>query len=620
MSKKFITNSYRFTLLALFLIAALLVSLLQPYTVLADPGWTTQTVDSSTDAAFTSIALDSNGYPHIAYTSGGTHRLRYTRWNGTSWDAYTVVDSTSGDLGWFTSIAVDSNDHPHISYYDNTNSSLKYAYYDGTTWHTETVDNAGRCGEFGTSIALDSSDHPHISYLIRSGLVDLRYIKHNGTSWDTPITVDSTDWVGYYSSLALDSSDYPHISYIYKGVAVDDDNGKLKYARWTGSTWDLQTLYDINTSALEWPGYNKHTSIALDSSSYPHISFWKPSGLWYASYNGTTWSEEKVSGSGKYNNLALDSNNYPHINFLSGDEKSLKYARFDGASWSVETVQSHTTNMIGEFSDIALDRYDYPHISYNGSNRLRYARYTGPPVITTVNPAQGNQGQTFTVTLTGYSFTGATTISFGNGITVNNFSVDSDTQTTVNISIANNAAPGTRNVSATTPEGTGTKNNGFTVNQPPSQNQSSESPALPEQLITTPPRILVTNVNSQPRSSLPNQSVVIYANVVNRGDSRGSYTVDLKINGQVEETRTGNLGGHAALPLKFEVLKDEPGTYLVDINGERAYFTIIEQKSHKGMPTVDPSLFAYIFAAVLVLATLIFGIFVHRRIHRSYYD
>lgn len=148
----------------------------------AGTGWFIQIADPTTEAAFTSIALDSGNNPHIAYTSGG-HRLWYTRWNGTSWDAPTVVDNTSGDIGWFTSIAIDSNDYPHISYYDHTNTSLKYAYYDGT-WHTETVDNTGAVAVFGTSLALDNSDHPHISYITRGTLVDLKYARHDGTGWN----------------------------------------------------------------------------------------------------------------------------------------------------------------------------------------------------------------------------------------------------------------------------------------------------------------------------------------------------------------------------------------------------------------------------------------------------
>lgn len=86
-----------------------------------------------------------------------------------------------------------------------------------------------------------------------------------------------------------------------------------------------------------------------------------------------------------------------------------------------------------------------------------------PPAIAAVSPGQGIQGQTDNLTITGSYFTGATSVSFGDNITVNSFSVDSDTQITANIGIDGAAAVGYRDVSVATPEGTDTELNGFIV-------------------------------------------------------------------------------------------------------------------------------------------------------------
>ena len=48
-------------------------------------------------------------------------------------------------------------------------------------------------------------------------------------------TVDGTGSVGLYSSIALDSSDYPHISY------YDHTNDNLKYAYYDGSSWHFES-------------------------------------------------------------------------------------------------------------------------------------------------------------------------------------------------------------------------------------------------------------------------------------------------------------------------------------------------------------------------------------------
>jgi hypothetical protein len=81
------------------------------------------------------------------------------------WFAQTV--DSGGDVGYCSSLALDSNNFPHISYYDATNKDLKYAHWTGTAWDIQTVDS----GEYAwasvggsSSLALDSADRPHISY------------------------------------------------------------------------------------------------------------------------------------------------------------------------------------------------------------------------------------------------------------------------------------------------------------------------------------------------------------------------------------------------------------------------------------------------------------------------
>ena len=85
------------------------------------------------------------------------------------------------------------------------------------------------------------------------------------------------------------------------------------------------------------------------------------------------------------------------------------------------------------------------------------------PTVTGVDPGSANQGQTVAVTITGTGFTGAKGVSFGGGIDVTSFSVDSDTQITANIVIANRAFVGTRFVGVGTPAGRGTLPAGFSV-------------------------------------------------------------------------------------------------------------------------------------------------------------
>lgn len=81
-----------------------------------------------------------------------------------------------------------------------------------------------------------------------------------GQPWQIQ-TVDSNWYVGEWTSLALDSSGNPHISYL------DYANVTLKYAAWNGSSWVIETV-DSN-GQVGW-----YTSLALDGSGDPHISYY----------------------------------------------------------------------------------------------------------------------------------------------------------------------------------------------------------------------------------------------------------------------------------------------------------------------------------------------------------
>lgn len=86
-----------------------------------------------------------------------------------------------------------------------------------------------------------------------------------------------------------------------------------------------------------------------------------------------------------------------------------------------------------------------------------------PPTITGVSPNSGYQGETLDVIITGTNFDGAMEVSFGAGITVNSFNVDSSTQITASIDVDPLCEHRPTTISVTTPAGTYTLEDGFTV-------------------------------------------------------------------------------------------------------------------------------------------------------------
>ena len=115
-----------------------------------------------------------------------------------------------------------------------------------------------------------------------------------------------------------------------------------------------------------------------------------------------------------------------------------------------------------------------------------------------------------------------------------------------------------------------------------------------------PPNMSVRFVSVNPQQAVANQPVTISTNVVNTGDQGGNLNVNLKINGQVEETRMISVGPQASQRIKFTVAKSQPGTYSIDIGGQKASFIINGASSTTGKP-VNGGVIAIIVACALVL-------------------
>lgn len=334
--------------------------------------WFYETVDNSVNVGwYSSIALDAFDYAHISYFDAPSNALKYAYWTGSEWEIQTVDTGISPDeLDGSTSIAVDSQGFPHIAYsteHGNPGDTIRYAYWDGAVWQkTDVVDNGWSL--IFCSLALDSSEYPHICWCHDTGNA-LKYAYWDGINWQIT-SVEESMCTGYCSSIALDSSYYPHISYI------DAWNGLLKYACWDGIDWEIVSV--------DSPGYygfeGIDTSIAIDSLDLPHIAYtyWNTDDLRYAHYNGIDWEITTVDNqgiTGKEPSIAVDSLNHPHISYRSASPSGLIYARWTGSDWEHTTVDDNDN--VGQQSSIALGTLDNPHISYGigGTSTLEYAWY-----------------------------------------------------------------------------------------------------------------------------------------------------------------------------------------------------------------------------------------------------
>lgn len=258
-----------------------------------------------------------------------------------------------------TRLVLDANGHPHIAYLDYDVWDVKYAYHDGATWNIETVHSPSLNGAY-PALALDADGNPHIAWIHGTPSYSLMYSYRDGSTWHTE-NVDPGCWPGHIS-LAVDSSHFPHISYFC------DAPDELRYA-WYDGTWHIETL--------DGPGALGYTSIILDSQERPRIAyadFFKKT-VEYASYNGS-WDIETVYSDGQTNgyvSLDLDRSEHPHIAHYDYSRGIVWYFWYDGSSWNTDTVGSA---VLGYNVSLKLDSLDRAHVSYTtGDGADFYVNY-----------------------------------------------------------------------------------------------------------------------------------------------------------------------------------------------------------------------------------------------------
>ncbi|MGQ9706407.1 MAG: hypothetical protein ACUVWP_05320 [bacterium] len=155
--------------------------------------WVIQIIDSQDNAGMgNTIAIDSKGYPHIAYDhyidSTRRRELKYAYYDGTKWNIE-VVDNERIWQGHYCLIALDSKDHPHIIYSKATddtlyNWNLSYAYFDGNNWIKENIYYLGNSDDPYNSIVIDKEDRPHITFFYVKGGENLYYANKNSGKWN----------------------------------------------------------------------------------------------------------------------------------------------------------------------------------------------------------------------------------------------------------------------------------------------------------------------------------------------------------------------------------------------------------------------------------------------------
>ena len=90
-----------------------------------------------------------------------------------------------------------------------------------------------------------------------------------------------------------------------------------------------------------------------------------------------------------------------------------------------------------------------------------------------------------------------------------------------------------------------------------------------------PAKFVASYLRISPNQVLPGQEVKISINIANHGEERGSDTVDLYINSQLEQSQTVGVSPGCCQDVVFKVTKSTPGTYQVSVKGQQGQFTVL---------------------------------------------
>ena len=334
------------------------------YATNASGSWTTETAITGGVGMNTSIAIDSNGYAHVAMNTwpwSVGYVLYATNATG-SWNA--IVMSQNGGP---PAVGVDPDDFIHIVYYGGFDD-LIYQHNDSGSWEINTLDFYGTTGRY-PSIAIDSDGFIHISYGIDGSPHSLKYATNRFGVWlkfQTSQTEEGGDW----SSIALNSQNIPCISH----HARLENN--LKFTTFEQSTFLTET---VDEGLLV---DNSYLDIAIGEDNCPQISY-RPTvsemeQLSYAIRNEAIWSVEVVaydsdSWFGLNNAISIDSDGFAHISYLAGSYP-LGYATNQSGDWVVADLDSEIYTY---YTFIETDNDDFLHMLYSDSDGVKYLTDVG---------------------------------------------------------------------------------------------------------------------------------------------------------------------------------------------------------------------------------------------------
>ena len=124
--------------------------------------------------------------------------------------------------------------------------------------------------------------------------------------------------------------------------------------------------------------------------------------------------------------------------------------------------------------------------------------------------------------------------------------------------------------------------------------------------VEVPAKFTVTDLSMSPTEAEVKQKITISVKVTNVGEQTGSYTVDLKVNGVVVDTKTVALTGGESTTVMFELVKEEARIYDIEVSGLKGTLSVKEITPPPPPWKLYIAITACIVIVTIVVTTIIF--------------
>jgi len=186
------------------------------------------------------------------------------KYNGSSWAAVGSA-AFSADSAEYTSLAIDSNDTPYVAFKDGANGGFATVMrYNGSSWETVGSAAISAGAVYGTSIAFATgSTTPYVVYQDGGNSDKATVLRFNGSSWETVGSAGFTTAAAAFTSIVFpNASSTPYV------ISQDEGNSsKTSVRKYDGSNW-----VSVGTAGFS-ADVARYTTLAFDSTGTPYAAF-----------------------------------------------------------------------------------------------------------------------------------------------------------------------------------------------------------------------------------------------------------------------------------------------------------------------------------------------------------